>query len=359
MFNTIEKLMVVFIAASWLALTSLPAFAVPIAVFQNGGDRLDATQNTDGGWGWPLTGTSAKNTIAPIAMGLSQAYRKTGSASQLTALQSAGVFFLSKAGKYSTADGYIAAELDAVIGGTTYADHIKSNYYDKLANHTYSLDGGSTFLNTAEEIQRVIDGRASSGRGNLAAWDIGMGLVSAVALGLNTSDWVSGTQATINALTGTEYYDVIGLAGAVYGLASAGADFDPTTGEHAAAGSLADLAGILASYQMVTGGFTWHKNYMIPANNDETIQETAYAILALNEFDANLYSSEIRDAGAWLISTQLSTGGWKNWAGGMENNEVTGEALWALSSVPEPSSFALLLLGLAGLGGARLRRIRS
>ena len=50
-------------------------------------------------------------------------------------------------------------------------------------------------------------------------------------------DWVAGTKAEINELDGEAYYDVLGLAGAVYGLAYVGVDFDPTAGQHAAASS--------------------------------------------------------------------------------------------------------------------------
>lgn len=350
-----ERLTFAAIAAVCLSLASLSATAMPLATFQNGGDRLATTQNADGGWGWPLTGGSAKNTIAPITMGLAQAYRETGLASQLTALNKAGTFFLNKSEKYSTADGYIAAELDSVFGVTTYSDHIKSNYFDKLAAGTYNRDGGTTLLSTVDEIQRVINYRSG---GNLAAWDIGMGLVGAVALGIDTSDWITGTENTINFLDGNNDFDVLGLAGAVFGLASAGADFDPTSGEHAAAGSLSDLAAALASYQIDGGGFTWNKNHMI-AGYDETIQETAYATLALSQFNHSLYAGEINGAAGWLTSTQLTTGGWENYAGSPqgENNEVTGEALWALhASVPEPPAGILFGLGLAALGVVRHRR---
>ena len=53
-------------------------FATLLEAFTFGGNRLVATQNPDGGWGWPLTGTSALNTLGPIAMGLAQAYQQTG-----------------------------------------------------------------------------------------------------------------------------------------------------------------------------------------------------------------------------------------------------------------------------------------
>ena len=50
---------------------------------------------------------------------------------------------------------------------------------------------------------------------------------------------------------------MIGLAGAVYGLAAGGEDYDPVAGEHAAASNLSDLAAILASYQIDGGGFAY------------------------------------------------------------------------------------------------------
>ena len=52
-------------------------------VMENGGNRLIALQNDDGGWDWPLddgvsTNASPTNTAAPIAMGLLAAYENTG-----------------------------------------------------------------------------------------------------------------------------------------------------------------------------------------------------------------------------------------------------------------------------------------
>jgi hypothetical protein len=219
---------------------------------------------------------------------------------------------------------------------TTYSSHVKTNFYDQLAAGTYNRNGAGTLYDTASYINMIRTNRAAWGQANMAAWDIGMGLVGAAAIGAATSAWIAGAEAEINELDGNQYYDVIGLAGALYGLAYAQHDFDPTAGQHAAASNLADLAAILASYQINGGGFTWNRNYVSSGN--ETNQETVYAILALNAFDAyahtTQYDGAIRGAADYLLSLQLGTGGWDNYSGDPngENNELTGEALWAIST---------------------------
>ncbi|MBN2446622.1 MAG: right-handed parallel beta-helix repeat-containing protein, partial [Phycisphaerae bacterium] len=299
-----------------------------------GGNRLAAMQNADGGWGWPLAGTSALNTLGPITMGLGKAYRATSDPDLRVALQKAGALLLTKTNNFSPSDGYLAAELDAILGGTTYVDHVTTNFYDKLATTSYYKNGGATAYSTATYVQLIRDSRASQGIANLAAWDVGMGLVGAASCGVTGSDldaWIAGVEDEINELDGNDYYDVIGLAGAVYALAFVGEEFDPNSGEHSGAASLADLAGILASYQIAeSGGFAWNRDFVIPYDYNETTQETAYAMLALEEVGG--YASELADAKDYLLGVQLDTGGWENYIGSTsgENNEVTGEALWGI-----------------------------
>ncbi|MBL1214915.1 MAG: T9SS type A sorting domain-containing protein [Ignavibacteriae bacterium] len=320
-----------------------------LAVYQNGADRLAALQQNDGGWDWPLddgdpNDPSAVNTIGPIAMGLAHAYHFTGDPAHLTALSNAGALLLSKTNNFSPSDGYLAAMLDDIFGGTAYVDHVTTNFYDPLAAGTYDKNGAGTLYTTADYVLLVRTNRANQGIANLAAWDLGMGLVGAAMAGANTADWIAGVKAEIDELDGAEYYDVVGLAGAIYGLAIVGEDYDPTAGEHAAANSLADLANILASYQIDMGGFAWNSAYVIPNDDNEVIQETAYSLLALNELDRELFLDNIIGAGEFLIGVQLLTGGWENNPGSGENNEITGEALWGIS-VSSPELFVDVVTG--------------
>jgi len=298
-----------------------------------GGNRLVSTQNSDGGWGWPLSGASAVNTVGPIAIGLAQVYQQTGNVSQFTALTKAATLLLAKTNNFSPSDGYLAAMLDKVLGVTTYTSYVKNNFYDKLSAGTYNRSGLGSLYNTTGYIQLVRTSRANQGIPNLAAWDLGIGLVGAAACGASTVDWIVGVKAEINELDGNNYYDVVGLAGAIYGLAYVHENFDPTAGQHAPANNISDLANILVGYQIAGGGFTWNSNYVSSGN--ETNQETGYAILAILEVNRTLYLTNVLGAANYLMSVQLGTGGWDNYVGdtGGENNEITGEALWALSSI--------------------------
>ena len=301
------------------------------SVFQNGADRLTSKQYTDGSWGWPLEAPPTYgNIVGPIAMGLAKAYYYTDNPSHLTALSNAGAYLLTKTNNFSPSDGYLAATLDQIFGGSTYVQYLTDNFYDPLAAGTYNRNGAGTLYNTATYVQLVRTNRSGS-QANLAAWDVGMGLVGAAMCGASTSEWIDGVKGEINELDGTADYDVIGLAGALYGLAYVGEEFDPTAGQHAAASNLQDLADTLAQYQISSGGFAWNSLWVIPNDNNEAIQETAYAMLALAKVNSQRYSSNIVNAGNYIMSVQLPSGGWEDYTGAGENNEVTGEALWGMS----------------------------
>lgn len=313
----------------------VPRFLTNADLFQMGADRLTLLQNNDGGWDWPLddgnpASVSPLNTLGPISKGLAEAYRHTGDLDHRAALVDAGALLLTKTNNFSPSDGYLAATLDEILGGTTYRDHVMTYFYGPLAAGTYNRNGAGTLYDTAGYVNLIRTARQSQGIANLAAWDIGMGLVGAASVGADTTAWIAGVKAEIDELDGAQYYDVLGLAGAIYGLAYVGEDFDPTAGEHAAANNLADLGAILATYQISSGGFTWNSGYVSPTN--ETNQETAYAILALNELDRTTYLSAITAAADYLESVQLPTGGWNSYPGEVngENNELTGEALWGI-----------------------------
>lgn len=346
--KTLYKLLAIVMIFG-LVFTALPIKAVQAEAaevnpaMQAGADRLTALQNNDGGWDWDPAddgnpnSVSPLNTIGPIGMGLAQAYRFTGDSGHRAALQKVGDLLLSKVGNFSPSDGELAAKLDEVFGGSTYKDYVTANFYDLLAAGTYyRIVAPTVFYDTAALVNRIRTSRLGS-QANMAAWDIGLGIVGASLCGADTSAWIDGAKAELNELDSDSYYDVIGLAGALYGLAFVNEEFDPTAGDLAAASNLADLAAILAGYQIAGGGFAWNSGYVTPDDGNETIQETSYAILALNEVDRALYLDEVRGAADYMLSVQLATGGWENYPGDGENNEITGEALWAIAaSYPMP-----------------------
>ncbi|HUT30357.1 MAG TPA: PASTA domain-containing protein [Sedimentisphaerales bacterium] len=312
----------------------------PPVLMVSGGHRLVELQNNDGGWDLPLddgdpNGGTDANIFGLVATGLAQAYRhnrQTTDANMLAALEKTKTFLLSKMDNFAATDGALAVELDDILGGTTCVEHVNSYFYEKLGSGTYYDAASGLIHDTASYIQAVRDRRFDEGAANLAAWDLGLAVYSAHVIGADTAEWVEGLKAEIDELDGSTGYDVLGLAGAVLGLAAVGEDFDPWFGQHAAASSLSDLAAILASYQLATGGFTWHWMYM-EEGMDEEVQETVYGLMALNEFDRAEYLSNINGARLYLQGCQLATGGWENYAGYGEDNQITGETLRAIGIV--------------------------
>ena len=306
-----------------------PGDAFAASTIPTGGERLVNLQNPDGGWGWLLTGPSAQNTVGPIAMGLARTYSYNFSSTQLDALGRARTLLLNKTNTFYPSDGSLAKALDDIFGGTACRDRVTTYYYQPLAAGTYNRNGDGVLYSTPT----YITFQQTMGP-NYTAWNLGVGIVSAIDCGVSGTElgyWKNGVKNCIENITLGGYYDVLGLAGGLFGLAYAHEEFDPTTGPFASASNLHDLAAILASYQISLGGFAWNSAYVIPNDFDEEIQETAYAILALNSVDRNAYISNIHGAADYIASVQLNTGGWANWVGSPEGEvtEVDGEALWA------------------------------
>jgi len=309
-----------------------------------GGQRLVELQNNDGGWDyWPLddgdpNAGSDLDTFASAATGLVEAYRQTEEPNMLAALQKAKSYLLSKTDTFVVKDGVAAAELDSVLGGSACEDHMRSNFFGRLDAGTYYDAIYDALYDTAGYIQAMRDRRVDEGIANHAAWDMGVGLYGAHLVGAKTGPWLEAVKSEIDELDGDYGYDVLGLAGAILGLAAVGEDYDPQAGEHAAASNLSDLADILTTYQIGTGGFTWQSTFMLEYF-DESVLETACSLMALIKVDKAAYLTQVSDAGNYLYNAQLPTGGWENfldWGG--ERNESTGEAIRAMAA-------ALPLLG--------------
>jgi len=316
-----------------------PLFAILL-----GGWRLVDLQNTDGGWDWPFddgdpnTG-SDPDVWAPAVMGLAAAYDQMLEPNMLAALQKAKTYLLAKTGGFTLRDGVAAAALDSVIGGHDCAEYIRTNFFERLDAGDYNDAATGLTFDTDSYIQYIRDSRADQGIGNLAAWELGVGLYSAHIVGASTEKWIAAVKAEIDQLDSEAGYDVLGLAGAVLGLAAAGQDYDPQAGSHAHASNLHDLADILATYQLPTGGFTWQSLFRIQ-NFDESTLETTYAVMALSKVDKAAYTAPINDAANYFQLSQLPTNGWEAFLGFGEDNESTGEALRALcASLPQVGDF--------------------
>jgi hypothetical protein len=264
-------------------------------------------------------------------MGLVKAYKQTGDPNLIVPVQRVRIFLLDKIDNFEVADGALAVEIDNVIGNDFCKDHLQTYFYDKLAAGTYYDSITDSTYDTAGYIQGLRD-RRTGYLANLAAWDLAMALSSAHLMAQDTTLWLDALKAEIDQLDNVStYYDVLGLAGAIFGLAVTGQDYDPQAGAYADASNLADLVNILAGFQLQSGGFTWWGQFMEPG--DETLRETVYAILAMDQFNRSAYASEINDATIYLQIVQLATGGWENNIGSGETNEVTGEAITALAIV--------------------------
>ena len=305
-----------------------------------GGRRLAELQNTDGAWDWPLddgdplTG-SQTDTLGSIGLGLASAYRNTGDPALRTALLSAGQYLLQKTDDFYANEGAFAAALDSIFNTTEYSTHVRTAFYDKLAAGTYTdarFDPPVPNMTTAMYIQskrdRCLDDNVND------AWDLGLCLYDAWSVGAPTAPWADAAKTSIEQIDFNKGYDVLGLAGALYGLASAGIECDPLTGPFTAADNLGDLADILVSYQFLTGGFTYSHLAREENMGYETLGETAYAARALKAVDHNRFWTAIRKADDYIVSVQLSTGGWEFFVGDPwgEYNMATGDALVALQA---------------------------
>ena len=237
---------------------------------------------------------------------------------------------MAKTNNFSAGDGILAANWMLSLGGTHIPASLRPIFtISLLPVHTTGMELVETDTAASFASRILTPGLIKE----LSTWQLGISHLawSGASVGADTAGWVTGTENAVNALVGNSYYDVLGLAGAVYGLAYVGEDFDPTAGQHAAASSTADLGSILASYQISSGGYSWLSSYISVGN--EFIQETAYAILALDKLNRTTYLTNITNAATYIASVPLGTGGWQgdpiNHDG--ENNEITGEALWSLS----------------------------
>lgn len=334
---------------------------------QAAADHIIDQQCLDGGWGWehyacPVT---ANNITAPICLGLLRSWAMTGDTATLDAAVAGGDFDLTYLygngeARFSAGTAYFLWALTQATGDTTYSDYAATEFFDELTAKTY----GPSDLDTAGWIGAVQAARTGVWI-NLRPWEfptiayvsgiIGNAdsttppdvisqqdkFVEAVLDGLDTLD---STDAS------TAYYDLIGLAGGIRGLALTGTtSFAPISSPNSAIidgiDDLCDLADVLAGLQNPDGSWYWHSDLSVyggPTESDKDTQVTAYAILALLAADdagctplpGGRYTDEINKGREWLDSMQDPDGGYPSYPGGTHNVEVEGEATDAVSVAP-------------------------
>jgi len=322
---------------------------IPIDHLTLGVDHILDQQCSNGGFGWPHADCSATfhNITGPILLGDLAAYYFTMDGLDLAGALNGGAFDLTyrydnEEAKFSTFTPAFLEELARAADNTTFSDHVSTRFFDELAAGTYGPDD----LTTAGWIAGVQAGRSGTWV-NLRPWEFHtvipvsriLGhpgqdalLIQAVLDGLDTLD---------NSDPDTVYSDIIGLAGAVRGLAYARATTFPAISAPLHSGvdgidNLEDLAAFLASLQNPNGSWYWHSNLAAPAIGDEDVQTTAYAVLALLAVDKLTAASTVdatRSGRDWMASLQLPDGGFPMFPGGDENTEVEAEALKAIADV--------------------------
>jgi PEP-CTERM motif len=320
---------------------------------QDGADRVESLQDVDGKWGWPLNAPPTYNNITgPIGIGALTAYGQTADPVHLGSATAAGDALDGLTADWvGTYNPMFLISLFDETGNSAYMTQAQT-FFTELGAGTYTRSGSD--YTTASYITLVQTGRAGTWV-NLLPWEFAPLTYAASRAGTPAQEAAflqamkDGIETLDSSDPGTVYNDLLGLAGGVMGLSQMNVDFDPTTGAFASAGSTADLAGILAGNQNANGSWYWHSNLAAPATDDEDLQTTAYAMLALLAAnDLGQYDAEIVSGRNYLLGQQLVNGGWTS-PGGTENAEVDGEVLWALSEtaavVPEPASLALLGLG--------------
>jgi hypothetical protein len=321
---------------------------IPLDHLVLGTEHILDQQCYNGGFGWPHADCSATyhNITGPILMGVLGTYAHTLEGGELAGALNGGAFdltytFANGEARFSTFTPVFMLDLALAADNTTFSTHVSVKLFDELAAGTYGPDD----LDTAGWIASIEAGRSGTWI-NLRPWEFHTLIQTARTLGQPGQDdlFEQGVLDGLNTLDNSDpdavYLDIIGLAGAVRGLASVRrmtfhAISAPLHSGVNGIDNLEDLTAYLAALQNADGSWYWHSNLAAPAVGDEDVQTTAYALLALLEADvatAVSYQPATEIARDWLVAMELPDGGFPEYPGGSENTEVEGEAVTAMGA---------------------------
>nr|HPQ40774.1 hypothetical protein [bacterium] len=216
-----------------------------------------------------------------------------------------------------------------------YANHAETEFFVALQNGMYGPPG----YTTDTFLQYVATGR-SGAYINLRPYEMTDLLKASYLMGNQEqfeqfACWTM--QQGIDMLDANEWWDISGAASGVFSLTYAGLDYDPQGGPWAPQSSMWEVMEDLLQYQHPNGGFVWSSLLVPPfAENDQSMQETVYATMAMKALDPWYFADEIAAAENWIWSMQLANGGFMTYPGGDENIQVNGEALWGLLFEMDP-----------------------
>ena len=320
---------------------------IPIDHLVLGTEHILDQQCYNGGFGWPHADCSATyhNITAPILLGALSTYYHTRDARQIVGPLAGGAYDMSYQfdngeSRFGAFTAVFMLDLTVASDNPIYSAFASTGLFDELVAGTY----GPNDYDTAGWITSIQNGR-SGAYINLRPWEFHTLIRASRILGLPGQDalFEQGVLDGLNTLDNSDpddvYSDIIGLAGAVRGLAYARRYTFPAIVAPLHTGvngidNLEDLAAYLASLQNPNGSWYWHSNLAAPVTGDEDVQTTAYALLALLEGDiitAASYQAATESARDWVLSMQLPNGGFPEYPGGDENTEVEGEAVTAMA----------------------------
>ena len=199
-------------------------------------------------------------------------------------------------------DPLFLVRLSNISGDPQYAQFLETNFWDRLENGIYGPNNNWDIDDFIDHLI-TIRGASSSTSEVVAAWDLGFLAAAASEAGITQFDQaiIDGTRTALGfgpdatTVLGTSGFDVMGLAGAVWVAAVTGANVAPTTGAWASANNNIGLINLMLAQQSSQGGFlqsTAAGNNPIVVT-DTVSQTTAFAVLALSEFDGETYFNQI------------------------------------------------------------------
>jgi len=311
-----------------------------------GADHVAGQQCADGGFGWPHDDCSATyhNITAPIALGQLDSAVVSKESAHLISAVNGGIFDMTSQypngeARFGTFTPWFLLRLANATGYTPFENFAATAFFGQLDAGTY----GPSDLDTAGFIGYVQAARVGTWI-NLLPWEFHTLIPASAAIGVaGQSDLfeqalLDGLDTLDNTDPDNVYVDILGIAGGVRGLALAGRTTFPPIAAPLHPGidgidTLEDLAAYLASLQNPDGSWYHHSNLPAPTVDDEDLQVTAYATLALvaaNPQTSASYSGALTAARDWMVSQQSVDGGFPSNPGGTENTEVEGEALSAI-----------------------------